>query len=207
MDTMERLRRFLFFPLIFVFLLGSSCTDPSESAPPTTAAGYCEQGWEAYRGGDYSTALSSFNAAIGMAGNWAEGYIGKGWTYIRIEMFANAYSAFILGEEKLTSMDLRLNVGMGMVGVAFNDYETIEMYLASFTTGTDNWSHNEDPDITAVDIHTLMAHAYIMQGIFGDETTSGVNAADAWGQVKKALELDPDDPEALALQASLRGMP
>jgi hypothetical protein len=52
-----------------------------------------------------------------------------------------------------------------------------------------------------------MAHAYIMQGIFGDETTSGVNAADAWGQVKKALELDPDDPEAVALQDSLRGMP
>lgn len=207
MDKMRKIPLLLFDSLLLVFLLITSCANPSESAPPTTAAGYCEQGWEAYRGGDYSTALSSFNAAIGMAGNWAEGYIGKGWTYVRIEMVANAYSAFALGEEKLTSTDLRLNVGMGMVGVAFNDYETIEMYLASFTTGTDSWVHNEDPDITAVDIHTLMAHAYIMQGILGDETTSAVNGADAWGQVKKALELDPDDPEALSLQSSLREMP
>jgi hypothetical protein len=34
-----------------------------------------------------------------------------------------------------------------------------------------------------------------------------VNAPDAWGQVKKALELDPDDPEAMALQSFLREMP
>ena len=192
---------------LFVILLTVSCGNPSESAPPTTAAGYCEQGWNAYRGGDYNLALNSFNAAIGMAGNWAEGYIGKGWTYIRIELFGNAYSAFALGEEKLTSTDLRVNVGMGYVGVALDNDALITDYLASFTVGTDSWTHNEDADVTAVDIHTLMAHAYILQGVYGDETASAVNAPDAWGQVKKALELDPDDPEAMALQSFLREMP
>lgn len=207
MESMKIFPRFLFFPLIIITLLVSSCANPSENAPPTTASGYCEQGWEAYRGGDYSLALSSFNAAIGMAGNWAEGYIGKGWTYIRVEMYANAYSALVLGEEKLTSTDLRINLGMGYVGEALGNDELIIDYLASFTVGTDSWSHTEDPDVTAVDIHTLMAQAYIMQGIYGDETASAVNAPDAWGQVKKALELDPDDPQALALQSSLREMP
>ena len=204
---MNKTRYFTLIVIMSVLLLTASCGNPSESAPPTTAAGYCEQGWEAYRGGDYTLALNSFNAAIGMAGNWAEGYIGKGWTYIRIELFGNAYSAFALGEEKLTSTDLRINVGMGYIGVALDNDELIAGYLASFTVGTDSLVHNEDPDVTAVDIHTLMAQAYIMQGILGDETTSAVNAADAWGQVKKALELDPDDPQALALQSSLREMP
>ena len=204
---MNKARYLTLLVIMSVLLLTTSCGNPSESAPPTTASGYCEQGWDAYRGGDYTLALNSFNAAIGMAGNWAEGYIGKGWTYIRIELFGNAYSALALGEEKLTSTDLRINVGMGYVGAALDNDELITDYLASFTVGTDSWAHNEDPGVTAVDIHTLMAQAYILQAIYGDETASAVNAPDAWGQVKKALELDPDDPEAMALQSFLREMP
>jgi len=204
MSRMKSKTRPLSLFILVFFLLAISCSNPSESAPPTTAAGYCEQGWEAYRGGDFVLALNSFNAAIGMAGNRAEGYIGKGWTYVRIEMFANAYSAFFLAEDKVTTTDLRINVGMGYVGVALNDDALITDYLSSFTEGTDSWAHNEDPDVTAVDIHVLMAQAYMLQAVYGDETASAVNAPDAWGQVKKALELDPDDPEALALQSVLQ---
>jgi hypothetical protein len=191
----------LLFPLIFFVSCGF---DSSTGTPPLSAEEFCRQGWEYYENTEYIKAIDSFDAAIGLKDTWAEGFIGKGWTYIRLNAWPNAYAALFLAEERLTAIDLRLNVGRAIVALFYNDHQTIVDLLSDHIQGTDHWVHNHDSSIDAVDLHNLLAEAYILQHNYGDETTSEVNELSAWGQVKKSLELNPADTKALELQSYLR---
>ncbi|HOO59775.1 MAG TPA: hypothetical protein PLF44_04990 [Candidatus Mcinerneyibacteriales bacterium] len=191
--------------LLPLFLLFACGKDSGSGAQPLSAEEHCEQGWEAYENGDFTSALNSFNDAIETDSELPEGYVGKGWSSLRLDMTAEAGTAFGAALAYATENDLRIDVGYAALGNMENNAAMVLSYLTTHVTGTDTWVHNHDPEIDAVDIHNLMAEAYILTDNLGTEAGSAINELSAWGQVKKSLALDPADAKALELQSFLQG--
>jgi len=188
---------------MLVFACGKSSSSSTPSGP--TAEELCGSGWTAYEATEYGEALSYFTDAIEIDEEYFEAYTGRGWAYLRSDMLTQAKTDFQAVIAGAPETDYRALIGLGSIYVKENQGSaSVSLLFPNFNI-PDGWSHNHDLDVTAIDLHNLLAEGYIMRGVEGDETTSVVNALDAWGQVKKSLSLDPTDDKALELQAYLRG--
>lgn len=192
----------ILLPLFMLFACGK---DSGSGAQPMSAEDYCERGWSQYENGEFDESLDSFEAAITEDSDMAEGYVGKGWASLRLDLTTDARLALTTADQKSTDTDLRINIGLAALYNMVNSGLIAVGWLSSHVSGTDTWVHNHDPEIDAVDIHNLLAEAYILCEVMGTEEASAVNELNAWGQVKKSLALDPADAKALELQAFLQG--
>lgn len=170
---------------------------------------YVARGWSELIDGDYATALVNFNSAKSKDSSYAEAYIGLGWVYLQTaslgpDSISNAIQNLLDAKTKITGTDLRINVALASVYNLQNNSTNMISELYPHITGTDSWVHPQLATVTAVDIHYLLAQAYILTGAIGSESGSAINDATAWGQIKKALALNSTDTKSLALRDALR---
>ena len=186
---------------MLILACGKSSSGPSEP----TAVELCNSGWSAYDDASFVEAVSYFGDAIEKDSELYEAYTGRGWSYIRNDQFTEAKADFATAIADADYTDYRAVVGLGSIHVMENNGSGAVVVLSRHVDIPDAWFHDHDSEITAIDLHNLLAEGYIMTGVEGDETTSAVNALDAWGQVKKSLDMDATDAKALELQSYLRG--
>ena len=179
----------------------SSSNGPAE---PTTLE-LCQSGWSAYDAAEYNDAAVYFTEALELDDGFSEAYAGRGWACLRSDMLAEAETDFLDFFSTTQQTDYRVLIGLGSIYVTENQGAAVTALLSSHMDIPDSWSHDHDPDITAIDLHNLLAEGFIMTGVEGDEATSGANDPDAWGQVKKSLSLNPTDAKALEIRSFLRG--
>lgn len=195
--------------LLLVVLL-SSCgggdKSPTEPKPPS-AAQHCATAWSNFQSGNFTGAATSFQSAISTDSNYCEAYIGLAYTRLRQDNFSDAKAQFTTAKTKSPTTDhnIAISVGLSFVYVKENNAALVVSELSGKITGTDTFVLGNGTNVDAVDIHTLLGEAYIMQRNLGTESGSATNALDAWGQVKKALALRSTDAKALQMQAYLRG--
>jgi len=199
---------FLSLGYLFLYACGSSgSTDPE---PTETAAQACEKGITQYTSGNFTQALADFQRAVSLDDSYAYvlGYEGAGWCYIRLKNLTLADQNFVTAFTKSPDMDttLSLSIGRSSIAIKNNDADTVIQLLAYKIDGTDAWTHHFDTTVTAIDIHLLLVEAYIMKNNIGTEAISAINARDAWGQVKKALQMNVANTDALRLRDYLRGI-
>lgn len=183
---------------------GSSPTEPVQDTPAQS----CQKGYTAYGANDFAGAITYFQKAVQSDASYVYGYEGMGWSYLRLRNFTQADANFqtALTKNPDLSTTISLAVGRSSIAIKNNDPDTVLQQLAYKIDGTDTWVHRFDPKVTAVTLHVLLAEAYIMKDTLGSEAGSASNARDAWGQVKKALQLSASDADALRLQSYLRGL-
>jgi len=185
---------------------GGGSSSPSEPKPPT-AAQLCATAWSNFQSGNFAGAVTSFQNAISTDSNYCEAYIGLAYTYLRQDNFTGAKTQYATAKTKSPTADqnIAISVGISFVYVKENNAALVVTELSNKITGTDTFVLGNGTNVDAVDIHTLLGEAYIMQRNLGTESGSAINALDAWGQVKKALALRSTDAKALQMQAYLRG--
>ncbi len=186
---------------LFLFV---ACDQLAKSDP--TAADYCQQGWEQFQNGQFSNAATSFQKALDVDPDYVDTYLGLGLTRLRLDDFPGAKSALNTAKTKSPTFaqSIAISVIVSFVYVKENDANSIVAELINKIIDTDDWTFGHGIEIDAVDIHNLLCEAYIMIRIYGSESDSAINAHDGWGQVKKSIELDPQDEKALDLRALLR---
>ncbi len=197
--------KFRLFIIAVICVLVAACGKSSSGPSEPTAMELCNSGWSAYETAAYSDALSDFEDALDKDSDMAEAYTGKGWTLIRQDLMSSAKTSLLTAINKSESTDYRNLIGIGSIYIIENNGPSTVALLAPHVNIPNTWYHDHDEEITAVELHNLLAEGYIMTGVEGDESSSTVNALDAWGQVKKSLSMDNTDTKALELQAYLKG--
>jgi len=87
----------LFLSLIILFKCGG---DNLTGPPARTAKKMVEDGWALYEIGEYSAALSKFNAAARLNPNFVDVYNGLGWTHFALHNIEQAGIQFNTGVSK-----------------------------------------------------------------------------------------------------------
>lgn len=174
-------------------------TKPSEEQ--LTDVQYCQRGWSAYSAGNYSSAVTNFLSAKNINGDYIEAYVGLGWAYMQQANYSGAITEFAYAKTHLPT-DLRILVALAGLYIKDNNGTSAIAELVGYVSGTDTWVHPQDSRINAVDIHNLLAEGYIITNTLGTSGAS-LNALNAWGQVKKSLELNSNDAKAIELREYL----
>lgn len=170
-----------------------------------TAADYCRIGWEQFHSNQFSGATESFQSALTVDPDYIDAYLGLALSKLRLDDFPGVKSVLATAKPKSQSSAqfISISVILCFVYVQENNAEAIISELGIRISDSDEWTFGHETELNAVDIHNLMCEAYIMKGLFGSEHDSTVNALDAWGQVKKSLQLDPLDSKAIDLRTFL----
>jgi len=197
------------FVMVFIGLLTLlSCRNTGVEPPEPTVADYINSAWNFYKSGNYVKAEADFRTiTTSVPVEEVEVNIGIGWATLRQAKYNDAIAAFTYARSKGSnaSQEIYISIGLAIIFNLTADSDAIVEQLIDKIEGTDAWIHKYDTMIKAVDIHTLLAAAYIQLKTIGDESTSPINSLNAWGQIKKALALDPNDVTALDLRSLLRG--
>ncbi len=160
-------------------------------------ANLCKEGWELYRSSPVS-AVGVFSYAIKTNSEYCEAYIGLAYSYIKVQNFSESKVQFEIARKKATADDHKnaISIGLSQLYMLENNPHAAINELSTQIIGTDNFKLYENSNIDSVFLHVLLSEAYARVGYFGTEKDSDVNTLDAWGQTKKALELNPKDKNA-----------
>lgn len=195
--TSHAFRWRLWLPALLVVLslvaCGSDDGDGGGGTDPTadTAASLTSDGWALFITGNFSNALSKFDAAIGLDAGYAEAYVGQGWTRLNLassasEMinavgsFNTAISLGSSGAEVLAGR-AAAHLGRGTAGFAsaIADAQAARTADAGF-----QFSHR--PSIDTDDMHLVEAFAQLGQTDFdaaldaaNQVVASGIDAGNA----------------------------
>jgi len=209
-------RSVMYLGIVGVLLILSGC-GKSSTAPDTKTPEdeITSAGWVLYESGDYTAAIAKFQECIEAYPDYAEAYAGAAWASLDNGQFAQAKSFFTTGNTKNPSGDALYMMRIGLSSILLLDSGTpstvgnsIVSNLSSLVSISNSWVHPHNSLVTAIDLHTLLAEGYIKcgPGYYGNDIDSVINALDAWGQVKKALAMNPSDQTALRLQNHLKGL-
>lgn len=91
------MKKFLYFPIIFLILIGS-CADESE-VDTVSAQHNLELGWEQYNAGKYTESILSFERSINLDESLADAHNGLGWAKISVSQNPNV-NLSLIGEAK-----------------------------------------------------------------------------------------------------------
>ncbi len=190
-------------------------------ADPTTedldAETLTRQGWEYFMTAsnlypitsesDYCKAIEKFDLAVYTDSNYADAFNGLGWSYLRINLYAEAYFNFVKGLKTATG-ETRREILIGYASALLQENTIPRATLAKdflenvvfgknllLVEGDElesTWSFKRDPNIRDSNVHMNLAWAYIYtsrnyatdsekRAIIGyDDDAEG--ASTAWGQ-------------------------
>lgn len=193
--------------IMFILFFINACSKNTVTPYIPTAEELCQKGWAAYENGSFTEAAESFHNAIQTDDTYCEGFIGLAITRLRQTNLTDAQLQFTIAKMKSPdeTQSIAISVGLSFIYVVNNNADGIIAELSDKITGTDTFDIGYGTNINAVDIHNLLCEAYIMINVYGTESGSSINDLDAWGQLKKSMELDPNDTKAIDLQNYLRG--
>jgi len=165
----------LFLSLIILFKCGGdNLTGPSAGS----AKKMVEDGWALYEIGEYSAALSKFNAAARLNPNFVDVYNGLGWTHFALHNIEQAGIQFNTGVSKDPNV-LDILVGYSFVLYENNDYslksgslkwaqKAIEVDSTEFDMDGVDYYFVHNPKVTAKELREIMALSYFYVGEFED---------------------------------------
>ncbi len=172
-----RIRILLLATAALFLILVAACTN--EPAPPNSQRDWAIEGWKHWLTADYEGAETAFGNALKVDPNFAEGYGGLGWTYIREQRLEDAVVNFEKGklyaQQEGTPLATRQLVYMGGA-VA---YEAMDEYTYSVEFGrymSDNLLPGGDAFDSFYDAHVTTYDLYIILALdyygLADETNT-----------------------------------
>ena len=165
----------LFLSLITLFKCGGdNLTGPSVDS----AKKMVEDGWAKYEIGEYSAALSKFNAAARLNPTFVDIYNGLGWTHFALHNVEQAAIQFNTGVSKEPNV-LDILVGYSFVLYENNNYSlesgslkwalrAIEVDSTEFDMDGVDYYFVHNPKVTAKELREIMALSYFYIGKFED---------------------------------------
>ncbi len=196
-------RNILFLFTILVVVFTHSCVKNVEDTSEKTL---CSEGWKLYQSAKYGEAIIYFNKEIAIDKNNCEAYIGVAYSHMRMKEFSESKKTFLIAKEKSPTekQNTTISIGISFLYMIDKNPHAVVKELSDKINGTDLFRLEYDVSINASHIHLLLCEAYSMLGIYGSEKTSEVNTQDAWGQLKKALEIDASNTYSMELRDYLR---
>ena len=158
--------RILFIGLCCLVAI-TGCQKDSTGPPNKTAAQLTADGWSAFSGADYQSALTNFNNALGEDGNYVDAYNGAGWANAKLNAPSSAVSNFTNGLTKDTnapdSLSLEMNAGLAFASNAQKNYSQSITSALSVLGSNANWAFVHHSAINAAELHLLLAEYYFAQ--------------------------------------------
>ncbi len=155
-------------------------SDPSVtvSAEPTSAEHATSVGWTEFEAGAYGDALAAFHVALNLDENYAEAYLGRGWSHLFRDDLSNARVALQAAISKgLTTVDA--NAGLAIVFREVPDLPSAISQALTVVTSDADWAFSHMSSVDYRDMHLLLAQCYFRQGeAWFDEAQAQVDILD-----------------------------
>ena len=165
--------------VIAISVLLPSCSGNSTNNPPTTesASQLVNDGWQAFAGQNYSTALSKFTAALRLDATLVDGYNGAGWSDVRLNLLANAMTEFNAGKSRDTT-NVDIWAGLAFVNNAQKNYTASIADAQSVLQKNSHWFFERDTTVNISDVTVVLAEDYFSTADF-DSSLEAVQSLDA----------------------------
>src|SRR5271169_2751189 len=152
---------------LFCCVAITGCQKDTTGTQNKTAAQLTADGWSAFSGSDYQSALTNFNNAIGEDGNFVDAYNGAGWANAKLNAPQSAVTDFTNGLSKDTSapdsLSLEMNAGLAFAYNAQKNYAQSVASALSVLGANANWAFVHHSSINAAELHLLLAEDYFAQ--------------------------------------------
>jgi tetratricopeptide (TPR) repeat protein len=152
--------------LISSLLLLCSCGGDDNGPTEPTAAQLTADGWVKFSAGNYGSAASDFEAAIGLDPDYKEAYLGLGWTRLYQQSAGLAESALKAYTLKLGTSDNDATAGLALAYHAQDKLEDAIDQASQLLSSNPGWSLSRDPSANYLDIALVLAHSYYETGQF-----------------------------------------
>lgn len=130
-------------------------------------AGLIEQGWSAFRQGQYQIAVERFSEARSIEPSKSEAYSGLGWSLFRLDRLSEAIVEFSSGSGK-DDPSADLFAGWAFVLNAQKDYSTSNSLVVQALTADVDWRFPHDTSLDADQLHVLKAENHFLLGEFSE---------------------------------------
>ena len=155
---------------------------------PTSAVYSTSLGWISFTAGEYSNALGHFQAAINLAVNHADAYLGLGWSHLLLDELSSArvelQQAIMKG---LPTVDA--DAGLAVINMEFPNLPLAISHALTVLNSDPQWVFSRQTSIDYRDMRLLLAQCYFRQGEeWFDEAQAQVNILDPTNG------LEPGDP-------------
>ena len=145
----------------------TGCQKDTTGTQNKTAAQLTADGWSAFSGGNYQSALTNFNNALGEDGNYVDAYNGAGWANAKLNAPQSAVTDFTNGLLKDTnapdSLSMEMNAGLAFAYNAQKNYTQSITSALSVLGSNPNWAFVHHSAINAAELHLLLAEDYFAQ--------------------------------------------
>lgn len=184
------------FISVFTLLTLIGCSGDSETAT-TSALNHTEQGWQAYRSGDYTQALLNFERALNTDPEFADAHNGVGWSHLSLSLTLSlAQEAFQNAIRYDTS---NADAWVGLANVLYLRYKDTSDFNAAVRAidnalrGDEKYLYRHDY-YSNVELYALKAACYFYLG----ETQL------ARKEIDKAVQIDTENRSVIVLQNMLK---
>jgi tetratricopeptide (TPR) repeat protein len=125
------------------------------------------EGWDLFVTGEYNSAISKFQQAVGLDEDLEAGWNGLGWTYARVGNLEAADSTFLEVFRRVGNAGPDTYSGLAIVSLALKNYELAsdQAGFALDVTGG-NYEFRYDPTVTAVTMRLVRAISRFHQGLY-----------------------------------------
>jgi hypothetical protein len=159
-------------------LLPSSSGNSTNNPPPgESASQLVNDGWQAFAGQNYTTALSKFTAALRLDATLVDGYNGAGWSDIRLNLLDNATTEFNAGKSRDTT-NVDIWAGLAFVNNAQKNYTASIADAQSVLQKNTHWFFERDTTVNIGDVKVALAEDYFSTASF-DLSLAAVQSLDA----------------------------
>jgi tetratricopeptide (TPR) repeat protein len=179
--------------MLLVFLGCSSSSDPE--VPNWSEL--VEQGWSAFRQGQYQVAVERFSEAESTDPSESEAYSGLGWSLFRLDRLSEASVEFSSGSGK-DDPSADLFAGWAFVLNAQKDHSTSNSKVVQALAVDVNWRFPHDTSLDTVELHVLKAENHFLLGEFSESlaevqllnATFSADITTSQGQSSLAAEIE-----------------
>lgn len=157
----------------------------SKPSVPATAAEYTERGWGRFTAGDLDGALSDFDSALGLDGNYGPAYRGQGWARLSLAASntsmqlasASFDSAMSHHQTQADCLGGRAAAYLGMGGATAYMLAATNAGAALLASPDFTFEHRNSFDAT--DLKLIIAFAYGARGFYVDAISAANEISDS----------------------------
>jgi tetratricopeptide (TPR) repeat protein len=153
--------------VLMMSLLVLSCGSDGGGGGGGTPTMLVAEGWSLFSEGNYSQAVSKFNAAADQDSDLAEAYDGLGWSYARLGMLQSSVDKFTFVLSVLVDPSQDTYAGASMAHLAAKNYEDASnMSNWALVVYGDTYEFDHDNDVTDTTLRLVRAISRFHLGLY-----------------------------------------
>ncbi|KPK87308.1 hypothetical protein AMJ80_12215 [bacterium SM23_31] len=164
----------IFLSILLTVIFIHCGKEKGPTAPGVNVSELVRSGWEFFEQTppDYISALEQFSLALFLNSNSVEAYTGRGWSHARRAFGPNDNKYSLAADDFTIAVNRNSKpqvlgdawAGLALVQLVLNKYEEAVTSADEALNINADYVFSHDPEITAVDLKLIKAHAYFFLG-------------------------------------------